>query len=73
MKLPGATHLIVLCRTQEQAQEALERVKGWVEANGLKLYPIKTRLVDASLAGGFDFLGYHFEGGNEVAAQEKHG
>jgi RNA-directed DNA polymerase len=58
-----ADDFIVLCRTQEQAQEALELVKGWVEANGLKLHPIKTRLVDASLAGGFDFLGYHFERG----------
>jgi len=58
-----ADDFIVLCRTQEQAQEALERVKRWVEANGLKLHPIKTRLVDASLAGGFDFLGYHFERG----------
>jgi RNA-directed DNA polymerase len=58
-----ADDFIVLCRTQEQAQEALERVKRWVETNGLKLHPIKTRLVDASLAGGFDFLGYHFERG----------
>ena len=58
-----ADDFIVLSRTQEQAQEALERVKDWVEANGLKLHPIKTRLVDASLAGGFDFLGYHFERG----------
>jgi hypothetical protein len=55
-----ADDFIVLCRTQEQAQEALERVQRWVEVNGLKLHPIKTRLVDASLAGGFDFLGYHF-------------
>ena len=39
----------------------MERVKVWVEANGLELHPSKTRLVDASLAGGFDFLGYHFE------------
>ena len=58
-----ADDFIVLCRTQEQAQEALERVQRWVEANGLKLHPIKTRLVDARLAGGFDFLGYHFERG----------
>jgi RNA-directed DNA polymerase len=58
-----ADDFIVLCRTQGQAQEALERVQRWVEANGLKLHPIKTRLVDASLAGGFDFLGYHFERG----------
>ena len=58
-----ADDFIVLCHSQEQAQEALERVRRWVEENGLNLHPIKTRLVDASLAGGFDFLGYHFERG----------
>jgi RNA-directed DNA polymerase len=58
-----ADDFIVLCSSQEQAQEALERVRRWVEENGLSLHPIKTRLVDASLAGGFDFLGYHFERG----------
>jgi RNA-directed DNA polymerase len=58
-----ADDFIVLCRSHEQAQEALERVGHWVERNGLRLHPIKTRLVDASLAGGFDFLGYHFERG----------
>jgi RNA-directed DNA polymerase len=56
-----ADDFIVLCSSQEQAQEALERVRHWVEENGLSLHPIKTRLVDASIAGGFDFLGYHFE------------
>jgi RNA-directed DNA polymerase len=56
-----ADDFIVLCSSQEQAQEALERVRHWVEENGLSLHPIKTRLVDASRAGGFDFLGYHFE------------
>ena len=54
---------IVLCSSQEQAQEALEQVRRWVDENGLTLHPIKTRLVDASQAGGFDFLGYHFERG----------
>jgi len=58
-----ADDFIVLCSSQQQAQEALERVRRWVEENGLSLHPIKTRLVDASQAGGFDFLGYHFERG----------
>jgi RNA-directed DNA polymerase len=58
-----ADDFIVLCASQEQAQRALERVRSWVEENGLVLHPIKTRLVDASQAGGFDFLGYHFERG----------
>jgi RNA-directed DNA polymerase len=58
-----ADDFIVLCRSQEQAREALERVGRWVEDNGLTLHPTKTRLVNASQAGGFDFLGYHFERG----------
>jgi RNA-directed DNA polymerase len=58
-----ADDFIVLCSSQEQAQEALEQVRRWVNENGLTLHPIKTRLVDASQAGGFDFLGYHFERG----------
>ena len=58
-----ADDFIVLCSSQQQAQEALERVRRWVEENGLSLHPIKTRLVDASQGGGFDFLGYHFEWG----------
>ena len=61
MKLPGATHFVVLCANQEQAQKALNQISQWVEENGLKLHPTKTRLVDASQRGGFDFLGYHFE------------
>jgi RNA-directed DNA polymerase len=58
-----ADDFIVLCSSQQQAQEALERVRRWVEENGLSLHPVKTRLVDASQTGGFDFLGYHFERG----------
>jgi RNA-directed DNA polymerase len=58
-----ADDFIVLCNSQEQAQEAFEQIRRWVDENGLSLHPIKTRLVDASQAGGFDFLGYHFERG----------
>lgn len=53
----------VLCRTKQDAQQALTIAKEWLEENGLALHPEKTHLVDASQAGGFDFLGYHFESG----------
>jgi RNA-directed DNA polymerase len=36
-------------------------VQSWVDDNGLLLHPEKTRLVDATQPGGFDFLGHHFE------------
>ena len=58
-----ADDFIILCKSQEQAQQALQEVRQWVEPAGLILHPTKTRIVDASQAGGFDFLGYHFERG----------
>jgi len=57
-----ADDFVVLCRTREQAQSVLEQVRHWCESAGLQLHPVKTRLVDMSEPGGFDFLGYHFEG-----------
>jgi RNA-directed DNA polymerase len=58
-----ADDFVILCESQEEAEQALSRVRQWVEGAGLVLHPTKTRLVDASQAGGFDFLGYHFERG----------
>lgn len=58
-----ADDFVVLCRSEAEAQRALAEVDAWSVANGLRLHPEKTRLVDATLKGGFDFLGYHFERG----------
>lgn len=58
-----ADDFVILCRTLEQAQAALERVRQWTEQAGLTLHPEKTHIVDATQKGGFDFLGYHFERG----------
>ena len=58
-----ADDFVVLCGTQEEAQQALEAVRGWTAQAGLTLHPVKTRIVDAAQPGGFDFLGYHFERG----------
>jgi RNA-directed DNA polymerase len=60
-----ADDFVVLCASQEEAQKAIEEITQWVEENGLKLHPSKTRIVDASQRGGFDFLGYHFERGKK--------
>ena len=60
-----ADDFVVLCANQEEAQKAFEEINQWVEENGLKLHPSKTRIVDASQRGGFDFLGYHFERGKK--------
>jgi RNA-directed DNA polymerase len=58
-----ADDFILMCRTEDEAKAALEHVGNWVRSAGLSLHPEKTRLVDASQRGGFEFLGWHFERG----------
>ena len=58
-----ADDFVLFCRTERAAQRALGLVEQWVEGAGLTLHPEKTHIVDATVAGGFDFLGYHFERG----------
>lgn len=56
-----ADDFVILCRSREDADRALDVVKGWVAENGLTLHPAKTKIVDARTEG-FDFLGYTFRG-----------
>ena len=57
-----ADDLVILCRSQEEAEQALERLHQWMRGAGLKLHPDKTRIVDMHVAGArFEFLGYSFE------------
>jgi RNA-directed DNA polymerase len=58
-----ADDFVILCRSQEEAEKSLEAVARWTASAGLQLHPDKTRIVDATQPGGFDFLGYHFERG----------
>lgn len=58
-----ADDFVILCRSREEAEGALSKVESWTAAAGLQLHPDKTRIVDATQRGGFDFLGYHFERG----------
>jgi RNA-directed DNA polymerase len=58
-----ADDFVILCRSEAEAQAAMAAVRAWVSEAGLSLHPEKTRVVDASAPGGFDFLGYHFERG----------
>lgn len=59
-----ADDFVVMCESEQEAKEVLEELRQWVEKAGLVLHPAKTRIVDASQKGGFDFLGYHFERGH---------
>jgi len=54
-----ADDFVILCRTAEEAERALQIVQQWTTDNGLTLHPAKTRIVNAAEAG-FDFLGYTF-------------
>jgi len=59
-----ADDFVILCRRREDAEVALEKVRQWVQENGLTLHPDKTQLGDCRIPGeGFDFLGYRFEAG----------
>ncbi len=55
-----ADDFVILCSSKEEAELALEDVKAWVDAAGLKLHPDKTRIVDFGSGESFEFLGYDF-------------
>ena len=61
-----ADDFVVLCASREEAESALQTIQQWVAEAGLTLHPQKTRIVDATQPGGFDFLGYHFEQGRKT-------
>jgi RNA-directed DNA polymerase len=63
-----ADDFVVLCRSREEAERALATLRQWTEAAGLTLHPTKTRITTATA--GFDFLGYHFQGGRHWPRQK---
>ena len=58
-----ADDFVILVKTREEAERALAKTSEWVQQAELMLHPEKTKIVDATQYGGFDFLGYHFERG----------
>ena len=59
-----ADDFVIMCITEEEAQNALELIQDWVKENGLTLHPDKTHIGDCRIKGeGFEFLGYRFENG----------
>jgi len=65
-----ADDFVLLCRSQAEAEAALVELRQWTQQAGLTLHPAKTRIVDATQRGGFDFLGYHFERGMKWPRQK---
>lgn len=58
-----ADDFVILCPSAASATAALSLVATFCQERDLTLHPQKTRVVDATAKGGFDFLGYHFERG----------
>jgi RNA-directed DNA polymerase len=56
-----ADDFVVLCRSQSEAESALQMITAWVETAGLTLHPTKTKIVDSRVES-FAFLGYSFRG-----------
>ena len=57
-----ADDVVVLCRSRDEAEKALALLRATMTARRLALHPTKTRIANAQDEG-FDFLGYHFQGG----------
>jgi RNA-directed DNA polymerase len=55
-----ADDFVIMCRTREAAERALEVVQQWTAQAELTLHPDKTHIVDMA-EGRFDFLGYTFK------------
>ena len=61
VRFPPATHHVVLCSSQAEAEQAERLATELLRGLGLSLHPDKTRVVDLRAGkGGFDFLGCHF-------------
>ena len=56
-----ADDMVVLCKTLEEAQQAMQLLQDWTTKAGLTLHPTKTRIVDFRVKS-FGFLGYSFRG-----------
>jgi len=58
-----ADDVVILCRSREEAEAALQMLSKLLTELQLKLHSKKTKIVNATERGGFDFLGYHLERG----------
>src|SRR5437764_1941487 len=60
VRIPPATHLVVVCWSRSQAEAALARLTDLLAGLGLEPKAAKTRIVHLEEGGeGFDFLGFH--------------
>ena len=75
-----ADDFVILCRTREEADAALDLVRAWVAEAGLMLHPMKTHVGDCRIPGqGFEFVtpqacfqhdGFRFEAGKRLVRKK---
>ncbi len=59
-----ADDFVILCDSQDKAEQALVMIQQWVDDRELILHPDKTHIGNCMIKGqGFEFLGYRFEAG----------
>lgn len=57
-----ADDFVILCRTQDKAESAMQKVAAWMKEAGLKLNDEKTRIANMGRNGQWiEFLGYRFQ------------
>jgi RNA-directed DNA polymerase len=61
VKLPGATHRVITCKSAAEARAAVEAARRILKQLGVELHPQKTRIVQVRY--GFEFLGYKIKRG----------
>src|SRR5437764_5894163 len=73
VRIPPATHLVVMCWSRSQAEAALARLTGLLAGLGLAPKASKTRIVHLEEGGeGFDFLGFHHRWVKARSRQHRH-
>jgi RNA-directed DNA polymerase len=66
-----ADDFVILCKSKQEAEQALETVQKWTIERGLCLHPDKTHVGNCKEEGqGFEFLGYRFEAGRRYVRKK---
>ncbi len=63
-----ADDFVILCRSEAEAREVLERVQAWSAQAGLTLHPVKTRVVMRRGKRRLRLSGIPLRAGHEMAA-----
>lgn len=68
-----ADDFVILCKSREEAEYALIKVREWMETNKLELHPTKTKIINENDDDdGFDFLGYNFKKGERTVKESSY-